>query len=366
MTAFGLDARAGVVARLASGHAVALAAVDVGVPADVWRAPSLNRFLALGPAAWEDVTGRLASLDARPLEDLRLLLPVAVGDYVDFYSSIHHAEHLGQLLRPGTDPLPPNWKHLPAGYHGRAGTLVVGGTPVRRPSGLVRLDDGTVARRPSARLDIELEVGFVVGVGSTEPVAPDDADRHVFGCVLVNDWSARDLQSFEYQPLGPFLAKSFCTSVGPWVVPLAVLRPFLVDPPAQQPPPDEALRARRPWGLDLTLTVELDGCEITRTSFADQWWTFAQQLAHLTSNGSSTRTGDLYASGTVSGPDRRRQAGSLIEATWGGSDPIELPDGRRRTFLEDGDTVVLRGWAGDGPGRVDLGECAGTVIPFNG
>jgi len=365
VTALAADAGRGVVARVGSGAVVALAGLDLGVDDEVWRAPSLDRFLALGPAAWEDVTGRLATVDARPVGGpLRLVLPFTVADYVDFYSSRHHAENLGRLFRPDAEALLPNWTRLPVGYHGRAGTVVVSGTPVRRPTGLVPDGQGGVARRPTAALDFELEVGFVVGAGSRgEPIAPDDADRHVFGAVLVNDWSARDIQAFEYQPLGPFLGKSFATTVGAWVVPLAALRPFLVEAPAQDPPPDAALRADRPWGLDLTLTVELDGCEITRTSFAHQWWTFAQQLAHLTSNGSTTRTGDLLASGTVSGPDRRREAGSLIEATWRGAEPIELPGGRTRTFLEDGDTVVLRGWAGDGAGRVDLGDCAGTVLP---
>jgi fumarylacetoacetase len=308
----------------------------------------LNPLMALGPSAWEDAAG--ADLDGRPVDDPTLLLPFEVADYVDFYSSLHHATNLGKLFRPDSEPLLPNWKHLPVGYHGRAGTVVVSGTPVRRPVGLVGPGD----RRPSAALDIELEVGFVVGVGSDGGVvAPDEADRHVFGVVLVNDWSARDVQAFEYQPLGPFLGKSFCTSVGAWVVPLAALRERLVEPPAQDPAPDPVLRASRPWGLDLELAVELNGHPVSSTNFAHQWWTFAQQLTHLTSNGSTTRTGDLLASGTVSGPERRREAGSFIELTWRGAEPIELPDGTSRSFLEDGDTVVLRSDV--------LGDCAGTI-----
>jgi fumarylacetoacetase len=360
MTAFGVAAGVGVVARVGHGRVVALDGLELGVDAHVWRAPSLNRFMALGPSAWEDVVGRLASVDGPPIADPRLELPFEVADYVDFYSSIHHASNLGRLFRPDAEPLLPNWKRLPVGYHGRAGTVVVSGTSVRRPTGLVAGPDGEVARRPTGALDIELEVGVVIGVGSDgAAIAPDDADRHVFGVVLVNDWSARDIQAFEYQPLGPFLGKSFCTTVGAWVVPLVALRDSLVQPPVQEPPPDEALRASRPWGLDLELGVELNGVQISRTSFAEQWWTFAQQLAHLTSNGSTTRTGDLLASGTVSGPDRRLQAGSLIELTWRGAEPLELPDGSTRTFLADGDTVVLRGRSAGG---VELGECAGTVV----
>jgi fumarylacetoacetase len=362
MTAFGIAGGVGVVARLRSGVVVRCGALDLGVDPAVWDAPALNPFMALGRSAWEDVTGRLGEFDDGPaFEHSPLVLPFEVGDYVDFYSSIHHATNLGRLFRPDADPLLPNWTRLPVGYHGRAGTVVVSGTPVPRPAGLV-VDGDTdeVVRRPSRALDIELEVGVVVGTPSTgEPVAPDDAGAHVFGVVLVNDWSARDIQAFEYQPLGPFLGKSFATSISAWVVPLAALHGSLVEPPAQEPPPDPALRAAQPWALDLDLAVELNGAEISRTSFRHQWWTFAQQLAHLTSNGATVRTGDLLASGTVSGPDRRREAGSLIELTWRGAEPLTLPDGSTRTFLEDGDAVVLRGRAGD----VALGDCAGEITP---
>ena len=362
MTALGVAAGVGVVARLRSGAVVRCAGLELGVDRAVFDAASLQPLMALGRGAWDEVAGRLGDFDDGPaFEHTPLVLPFEVADYVDFYSSIHHATNLGRLFRPDAEPLLPNWTRLPVGYHGRAGTVVVSSTPVRRPTGLV-LDPATgeVVRRPSQALDIELEVGVVVGTPTSgEPVAPDDADDHVFGVVLVNDWSARDIQAFEYQPLGPFLGKSFATTMSAWVVPLAVLRPFLVDPPPQDPPPDPALRAERPWGLDLDLAVELNGAQIARTSFRHQWWTFAQQLAHLTSNGSTLRAGDLLASGTVSGPDRRSEAGSLIELTWRGAEALTLPDGSTRTFLEDGDTVVLRGRAGD----VELGECAGTIIP---
>jgi len=334
----------------------------------VFLEPTLNAFMAQGPAAWRETRRALAAFISRadpagfsPVDDSDVTLPFEVADYVDFYSSLHHATNLGRLLRPGTEPLLPNWRRLPVGYHGRSATVAVSGTPVVRPTGLVAVD-GDVERRPTAALDFELEVGFVVGVGSEagRPIAVDDADAHVFGVVLVNDWSARDIQAFEYQPLGPMLGKSFLTSVSAWVVPLEALSPFLVEPPAQEPAPDAALRAGRPWGLDIQLSVELNGTCISRTSFADLYWTFAQQLAHLTSNGAGTRTGDLFASGTVSGAEPESW-GSLIELTAAGADPIKLEDGSVRTYLEDGDTVVLRGWCGEGAGRVDFGPVAGTV-----
>jgi fumarylacetoacetase len=216
----------------------------------------------------------------------------------------------------------------------------------------------------SARLDIELEVGFVVGAPGTR-IAPDDADRHVFGVVLMNDWSARDIQAFEYQPLGPHLGKSFATTISPWVVTLDALRPYLVEPPAQDPQPDPYLRARRPWGLDVQLSVDLCGTEVSSVSFATMYWTFAQQLAHMTVNGASVRTGDLFGSGTVSG-ESPSSFGSLLELSWGGSKPIALDSGESRTFLEDGDTVTLRGWCGgDAPDRprIGFGEATGTILP---
>ena len=348
------------------------------VPPGVWASTTLNPFLSLGPEAWATVRSalrnRLADLAAldtlRPADDAVMSLPVEIGDYVDFYSSIHHAENMGRILRPGTDPLMPNWRHLPVGYHGRAGTVVVSGTPVRRPAGLVPTEDG-VHHRPSRQLDIELEVGFVIGVGNEpgDPVPVDAADSHVFGVVLVNDWSARDIQAFEYRPLGPFLGKSFMTSMSAWVVPLEALRPALVDPPLQEPPPHRGLRANRPWGVDLELEAALDGTTIAHTSFVGTYWTFAQQLAHLTSNGATIRTGDLIASGTVSGPGRGER-GSLIEATWNGAEPIRLDDGSERCWLADGDEVRLSGRARfDRGGRevtITLGEVSGAVLPTGG
>jgi fumarylacetoacetase len=330
--------------------------------------PSLNAFMGAGPPAWRRVrealrtliSGPDAELAAVPLEEAELLLPFAVGDYVDFYSSLEHAANVGRMFRPDSDPLPPNWRHLPAGYHGRSGTVVVSGTPIRRPHGQ-RRDAGDAAPvfGPSTRLDIELELGFVVGVPSAhgEPVAVDAALEHVFGVVLLNDWSARDLQAWEYRPLGPFLAKSFATSISAWVTPLDAVLPRRVSAAAQEPAPLPYLR-EEPWALDLELEVELNGATIARTNARHLYWSAAQQLAHMTVNGASLRVGDLFGSGTISGPERE-QRGSLLELSWNGTEPIALPGGSTRTFLEDGDEVVLRGRGGE----VALGEVRGRIEP---
>jgi len=300
------------------------------------------------------------------VDDMHVVVPIAVGDYVDFYSSLHHATNLGHIMRPGAEPLLANWRHLPVGYHGRSGTVVVSGTPVARPEGLVPDPaDGVPRLVPSRSLDFELEVGFVVGGSPASRIHPDDADRHVFGVVLLNDWSARDVQGYEYQPLGPNLAKSFATSISPWVVTIDALRRYLVAPPVQDPQPDPYLRATRPWAIDLNLTVELNGWPITSTGFADMYWTFAQQLAHTTVNGATTRAGDLFGSGTVSGPTPGER-GSMIELTWRGAQPLTLGDGSLRSFLEDGDTVTMRGWCGGETAarpRIGFGEVTGTVLP---
>ena len=332
----------------------------------VFSQPSLNAFLAAGRRAWEGALGRVAKLvesghEVVPLDEATVHLPFRVGDYVDFYSSLEHATNLGRLFRPDADPLLPNWRHLPVGYHGRAGTVVVGGTPVVRPCGQARGPDDPEPRfGPSRKLDIELELGFVVGIGSTlgVPVPASDFREHVFGVVLVNDWSARDIQAWEYQPLGPFLGKSFATSISAWVTPLALLEDRFVLPPAQDPEPLPYLRVPANWGLDIELEVELSSTIVSRTNSRSLYWTMPQQLAHATVNGASLRTGDLFASGTISGPDPGSE-GSLIELTRNGTHPIMLGDGSTRTFLEDGDTVVLRGRAGD----VELGEVAGTILP---
>jgi fumarylacetoacetase len=342
--------------------------------ASLLAAPALNPLLAAGRRTWTELRERLVEWVHGPADVLRphllaadevqLHLPVEVGDYVDFYSSEHHARNVGRIFRPGSEPLSPNWKHLPIGYHGRTGTIVVSGTDIVRPKGQ-RRGDGAPEFGPSTRLDIEAEVGFVVGTGTRvgESVAVDDVAEHVFGLFLLNDWSARDIQSWESTPLGPFLGKSFATSVSPWVVPLDALDAARVAPPPRDPPLLPYLRDVDERGLDLELEVALNGHVVSRPPFATMYWTAAQQLAHLTVNGASLRPGDVFASGTVSGPEKD-QRGSLLELSWGGSEPITLADESTRTFLEDGDEVAITGTApGTAGTRIGLGAVRGRVLP---
>ena len=337
----------------------------------LWRDGTLTAFLAAGRPTWSATVARVQELVADPAglpagalldaADVTPRLPFAVADYVDFYSSLHHAENVGRIFRPGDDPLLPNWRHLPVGYHGRSGTVVVSGTPIPRPVGQRGLDPaGRADCGPSTRLDLEAEIGWVVGVPSKlgNPLRTNDFREHVFGAVVLNDWSARDLQSWEYRPLGPFLGKSFATSISPWVVPLDLLEPSRVPPPAQEPPPPDYLRVDEPWGLDLQLDLVVNDTLVSRPPFASMYWTPPQQLAHLTSNGASVRTGDLFASGTVSGP-ARNQVGSLLELSWGGAEPFALADGSTRTYLLDGDVVTVRARAGE----LNLGGVTGRISP---
>jgi fumarylacetoacetase len=342
-----------------------------------FQAGSLNPFLAAGRPMWTLVRRRLVELltdgryrdTVRPhlhgLDGVRLALPFQVADYVDFYSSAEHATNLGKLLRPGQPPLLPNWRHLPIGYHGRAGTIVVSGTDIVRPCGQRKPPDADApVFGPSVRLDIEAEVGFVVGRPSTlgRPLSTADFAEHVFGVVLVNDWSARDIQAWEYQPLGPFLGKSFATTVSPWVVTLDALTASRVPAPAQEPPVLPYLREADRFGYDIRLSVTWNGTLVSRPPFAGLYWTPAQQLAHLTAGGASVRTGDLFASGTVSGT-ARDQVGSFMELTWGGTEPVTLADGGTRTFLEDGDTVTITATAPGPDGSViGFGDATGRVI----
>jgi fumarylacetoacetase len=343
---------------------------------EVFAAPALNPFMAEGPARWAAARVHLTELITSdnvpdsavyPLRDVELRLPFEVADYVDFYASEHHASNLGRLLRPNAEPLLPNWKHLPVGYHGRAGTIVVSGTGIVRPSGQRKgPGDPVPVFGPSIRLDIEAELGFVVGVGSPlgTPVPTGAFAQRVFGVVLVNDWSARDLQAWEYVPLGPHLGKSFATSVSPWVVPLTALQGARVPLPGQDPVPLPYLREAEDWGLDIDLAVEWNGEVVSRPPYAAMYWSPAQMLAHMTVNGASTRTGDLFASGTVSGTERG-QRGAFIELTWGGAEPVTVK-GEQRTFLHDGDTVTITasapGTADDGS-RIGFGDVTATILP---
>ena len=368
---------------------------------NVFAQPSLNAFMAMGSAARRAVRARLSVLlredtptlrDDKALRERALLplgrtehaLPAAVGDYTDFYASIHHATNVGSMFRPD-NPLLPNYKHIPIGYHGRASSLVVSGAPVRRPSGQTKADDADApAFGPCKLLDYELEVGVYVGagnaLGSTIPIGR--AADHLFGVCLVNDWSARDMQKWEYQPLGPFLAKSFATTVSPWVVTMDALAPFrcpayrrAAGDPAPLPYLTDS-HDRERGGIDLTLEVLIASAtmreqnmapvRISLGHFRDMYWTLAQMLTHHASNGCNMRPGDLLASGTVSGttPDSR---GCMLERTWAGQGkpraPIELPTGEKRVFLEDGDEVILRGWCErEGARRIGLGECRGVVV----
>jgi fumarylacetoacetase len=355
-----------------SGSVIDLAAA---LGDEVFAAPSLNPFMATGPVSWARARARITELVAgdalpdsvlHPLGDVELALPFEVADYVDFYTSEAHASNLGRLFRPDNpEPLLPNWRHLPVGYHGRAGTVVVSGTDIVRPTGQRKgPDDPAPVFGPSIRLDIEAELGFVVGVGSPlgAPVTTADFADRVFGVVLVNDWSARDLQAWEYVPLGPHLGKSFATSVSAWVTPLAALAAARVPLPGQHPPVLPYLRESEDWGLDIELAVEWNGEVVTRPPYASMYWSPAQMLAHMTVNGASTRTGDLFASGTISGP-AKDQRGAFIELTWGGAEPITVK-GEPRAFLVDGDTVTITATApGPAGGRIALGEVTGLIRP---
>ena len=330
----------------------------------VFEEPTLDAFLGEGRRRWDEVRARLVEMlsgafpdaCAHRVDEVTLHLPFTVADYVDFYASEHHASNLGRLFRPDNpDPLLPNWRHLPVSYTGRAGSVVVSGTDVVRPCGQRKAPDAPAPTfGPALRLDIEAELGFVVGVGNPmgSPIAAGDAEEHLFGVVLFNDWSARDIQAWEYVPLGPHLGKSFASTISPWVVPLAALDAARVDTPAQDPavlPYLELGAGRRPWGLDIDLEVELNGTVVSRPPYASMYWSPAQMLAHLTVNGAPTRTGDLFASGTISGP-AADQVGSLIE--------------RGQGFLDDGDEVVLRASAPGPDGtRIGFGECRGRIAP---
>ncbi len=349
---------------------------------------TLNEFMALGRDAWTEARVRVSELLAAdmpllrddeplrrralvPMEQVQMLLPAAIGDYTDFYSSRHHATNVGTMFRGPENALMPNWLWLPVAYHGRASSIVPSGTDVRRPRGQTIPQDATEPSfGPSRLVDYELEMGVFIGTGNEigRPIPVASAEEHAFGMVLVNDWSARDIQKWEYQPLGPFLAKNFATTISPWIVTLDALSPFRAAGPPQDPAPLEYLRSSGERSFDITLEVWLEarGCEkpvrLSRGNFKDLYWDVRQQIAHHTVTGCNLRAGDLLASGTISGAEKSSR-GCLLELTWRGTEPISLPNGEERRFLSDGDAVVMRGWCEGRGYRVGFGECRGALLP---
>ncbi len=346
------------------------------------RQSTLNAFMALPKSFHDQFRKRLikilsaenqsvstfANLILVPQQHAQMLMPFTIGDYTDFYSSLEHATNVGTMFRGKDNALMPNWKHMPIAYHGRSSSIQVSPHTFRRPKGQ-RLppDSQTPVFGPSVALDFELEVAFVVGKPTThgQTLTTAQAREHIFGFVLFNDWSARDIQKWEYQPLGPFLGKNFASTISPWVVTVQALEPYRVAGPAQDPVLPY-LQINTPDSYDIHLEVELQTAEgqkaiICRSNFAYLYWTVSQQLAHHTSGGCALNVGDLCASGTISGPDKGSY-GSLLELTWGGKEPLVLPDGSTRTYLQDGDTITLRGHCGSGPTRVGFGEAKATVL----
>ncbi len=359
-----------------------------GAQTPIFAERSLNAFMALGRPAWRETRAQISRLlradepalrdDAAlrqeslvPMSAAELLLPVEIGDYTDFYSSKEHASNVGTMFRGPEHALPPNWLHLPIAYHGRASSIVVSGTDLHRPCGQTKAETAaTPSFGPSQAIDFELEMGYFIGPGNRlgEPIPAERALEHVFGLVLVNDWSARDIQRWEYVPLGPFLAKNFGTTISPWVVTLEALAPFSAVGPRQTPPPLEYLQTSGNQAYDIELEVLLQTAatdapqRICVSNFRNLYWNIAQQVAHHTVNGCNLRTGDLLASGTISGPTPESR-GCLLERTWGGRQPLELAGGETRRFLADGDRVTMAAWCqGDGY-RVGFGEATGKLLP---
>ena len=349
--------------------------------APVFDVPFWNEVMELGPEAWAALRARLIQLLSEgsperagvepllvPMTDAQMHLPFLVAEYTDFYAGKHHATNVGTMFRGAENALPPNWLHIPIGYNGRASSVVVSGTPVRRPWGQLKGPDDAAPRfAPSNRFDLELEMGAVVGMASEGPVTVDEADAMIFGYVLLNDWSARDIQAWEYQPLGPFQAKATATTISPWIVTKAALEPFRVPTPAREVPLLDHLKDTGPmlYDIDLTVTLAPEGkasTEIARTNYREMYYSAAQQLAHHTTSGCPMTPGDLLGSGTISGPEKH-QRGSLLELSWGGKEPLTLETGETRSFLADGDTLTLHGAAhGDGY-TIGFGDCSGTLLP---
>lgn len=348
-------------------HAVDLAML---LGDDVFAHDTLNPFMAQGPQRWASVRrqiqgalrGDVPDAAVHDLADVTMHLPIAVGDYVDFYCSQHHATNLGRIFRPDQEPLTPNWRWLPIGYHGRSQTIVPSGTDIVRPVGQ-RRGDGRPEFGPEVRLDIECELAFIVGTGTElgERIPTGQFDQHVFGMAIFNDWSARGIQAWEYVPLGPHLGKSFASTLAAWITPMLALTEARTTTPDQGDQLDY-LTMDEPWGLDIALEVDLNGETISRPPYKETFWSPAQMLAQMTANGASASTGDVFASGTISGRDKHTR-GALIEITWNGTDPIEV-GGQPRGFLEDGDEVVITGSApGPNGSRIGFSECRGRIVP---
>lgn len=358
-----------------------------GIDPTVLNRPVLNDFIAQGKKITSAVRKRIqdalcddqsilfkhqaAILTNRLQADM--CLPVHIGDYTDFYSSEEHATNVGKMFRDPANALLPNWKHIPVGYHGRASSVVVSGTPIHRPKGQTKAPDADMpVFGPSKRLDIELEMAFIIGKDTHlgDSVSVDQADDYIFGFTLFNDWSARDIQTWEYVPLGPFLAKNFASTMSPWIVTLEALEPFRTEGPLQSPDPLPYLKSNQPLtppNLNILLEVSLkpekdQDTIICRSNYKYMYWSMRQQLAHHTCNGCNIRVGDVMASGTISGPDKG-SFGSLLEISWGGKEPLTLQNGEQRTFLQDGDSITIRGYAHNGDVRVGFGLCEGKILP---
>ncbi|MFD0798727.1 fumarylacetoacetase [Maribacter chungangensis] len=368
-------------------HIVDLAALAeaelIDVSPFVFRQSTLNEFIGLGKEVTNkvrlDVQGLLIDADSPlkkkpeilvPQADVQMHLPVHIGDYTDFYSSIEHATNVGKMFRDPENALLPNWRHIPVGYHGRASSIVVSGTPIKRPKGQLMPKDATApVFKPSGRLDFELEMGFITGKNTQlgTSIGTKEAEDYIFGLVLFNDWSARDIQKWEYVPLGPFLGKNFGSSISPWIVTIEALEPFKVAGPKQDPEVLPYLKYEGNQNYDVQLEVALqpeNGEEqtVSSSNFKYMYWNMAQQLAHHTINGCNIHIGDVMASGTISGKDESSY-GSMLEISWGGSKPITLKDGSTRTFIEDNDTVIMRGFAEKDGIKVGFGEVRGTILP---
>jgi len=353
----------------------------LGLPAGIFNQPFLNSFLALGRKKSGEVRRRLSELlrhdndllrDNKPAreialihkDEVQMMMPVSVPNYTDFYSSEHHAFNVGSMFRDPKNALLPNWKHLPVGYHGRASSIVVSGTPIHRPKGQVKPTDGPPVFAPTSKLDFELEVAFITCTESVlgKSINVREAADHIFGFVLFNDWSARDIQTWEYVPLGPFLAKNFGSTISPWIVTLDALEPFMVAGPKQEPAVLPYLASEGRNNFDINLEVSIGETVVSRSNFKHTYWNIFQQLAHQTVNGCNIQVGDVYASGTISGA-AAGSYGSMLELTWNGQKPMTLNDGTMRRFIEDGDEVVMKGFSEKDGVRIGFGECKGEVLP---